>query len=56
MTSDAAEQSAANGAQNTGAFSLATILDGENDQLEHPEFENKSEGGWDEELKETEAA
>jgi hypothetical protein len=55
MSSDAANQ-AENGAQNGGAFSLATILNEENDQLEHPDFKDRPEGGWDEEGKDTQAA
>lgn len=55
MSSAEAEQ-AANEAQTAGVFSLATILDEENDQLEHPDFKDKPKGGWDEEVKETEAA
>lgn len=55
MSSSEAEQ-ATNEAQTAGAFSLATILDEENDQLEHPDFKDRPKGGWDEEVKETEAA
>ncbi|KAI0685027.1 hypothetical protein BC835DRAFT_1408963 [Cytidiella melzeri] len=44
------------GPQKTGGFSLATILDEDNDQLEHPDFKDKPRGGWDEEVKDTEAA
>ena len=55
MTLDTAEQ-AAHDKQNAGTFSLATILGEENDQLEHPDFKDKPQGGWDEEVKDTEAA
>ena len=55
MTLDTAEQ-AAHDKQNAGTFSLATILGEENDQLEHPDFKDKPQAGWDEEVKDTEAA
>ena len=55
MTLDTAEQAALD-KQNAGTFSLATILGEENDQLEHPDFKDKPQGGWDEEVKDTEAA
>ncbi len=37
-------------------FSLGTILDDDNENLEHPDFKDKPEGGWDEETKEEGAA
>ena len=51
MTSDTADTSQ-NGVKDTAnaAFSLATILDEDNEHLEHPDFKDKPEGGWDEEV------
>lgn len=54
MTADAAE-TLQNGTADNAAFSLATILDEDNEHLEHPDFKDKPEGGWDEEAQETEA-
>lgn len=51
MTSDTTETQE-NGAPETAAFSLATILDEDSEHLEHPDFKGKPEGGWDEEVKE----
>lgn len=55
MTSDAAE-TLENGTKDSAAFSLATILDEDNEHLEHPDFKDKPEGGWDEETQEIELA
>lgn len=38
------------------AFTLDAILNGNNEELEHPDFVDKAEGGWDEDIKETEVA
>lgn len=38
------------------AFSLATILGEDHENLEHPDFKDKPGGGWDEEEREEVAA
>ncbi|KAI0340746.1 hypothetical protein BDW22DRAFT_1397671 [Trametopsis cervina] len=55
MTADAPEPRE-NGAQHAEGFSLATILGEDHEHLEHPDFKDKPQGGWDEEEKETEVA
>lgn len=40
----------------TPAFSLETILNDKSETLEHPDFQQQPEGGWDEESTERVAA
>lgn len=58
MSSGEAENTAKSPAEPAApsAFSLDTILSDKSETLEHPDFKDKSDGGWDEESTEHIAA